>query len=1133
MPTPVTAARQCLTEESARALDEAVAVARRRSHAQTTSLHAVSALLSIPSSTLRDACARARSIAYPSRLQFRALELSVGVSLDRLPSSKTVEDPPISNSLMAAIKRSQANQRRHPESYHLQQLHSNNNNINNATGCSQTAALLKVELKYFILSILDDPIVSRVFGEAGFRSCDIKLALVHPPVTHVSSRFSRTRCPPIFLCNLTDSVSGQVGFNFPFSCQEDGFDENCRRIGEVMVKKSGKSPLLVGVCAMEALRGFTESLTRGKSGFLDGDLAGLIVISIEKEVNEFVTEGNEEKLGLKMKEMKGILEKCTASVGGGGGGGGVVLNFGDLKGLFLEGVLSDSVSSLVLKLTGLMEVYRRKLWLIGAVETVEIYRKFSDKFPNIEIDWDLHLLPITSSKSSFDGAHSKSSLMKSFVPFGGFFPTPSDFRSPLSGRNQSITRCNLCNEKYEQEVAAILKVGSTVSVADQHSENLPSWLRMAAVDTSKGEDVAKKKWDDICQRLHHMPAIYKLNLTPAGPQVPIVGAPQFATEKKQSSSEDPSINESRFPSQSPSTQIPRTSEAENTNFQSRLLVDVSSLAQQTDKVVRGFTHQPQQNLSGRNPSLFVPPVTTDLKLGTMYASTSQESNNLKSLDHKERLQRGSISAEFDANTKNTSYQFAQSSSCSGLATGEQFDQGDYKSIRKVLDEKVGWQDEAVNSVSQAVSQLRRSYGSCRGISCKGDIWLTFLGPDRVGKRRIASALAEVLFGSQEYLISVDLSSQDKGSQSNSIFECQELNGYDVKFRGKTVSDFIAAEVRKKPHSVIFLENVDEADYYVRHSLDQAIRTGKFPDSHGREIGINNMVLITTSTITKGNTTVFFEKKPMKFYEERILGAKSWQIQIVVGSISDDVSRSNVTGTRVTKIKEASASAFVNKRKLIDTVESSELEKTDTGERVCKASRSCLDLNLPVEDTDEDLKLGESDSESLSENSEGWLEEFLSQVDKKILFKPFDFDGLANKIVKEVSSQFQRTVGSEVPLEIDQEVMVQILAAAWLSERKGAVEDWLEKVLGRSFAEAQQKYHLTSQSVVQLVACEGVVVNEQAPELTGYLLFSLPALPRFIYNLTFLELKIAFKDWKGKMLLILCKLSWCDQLMNRP
>ncbi|GAB4859939.1 Protein SMAX1-LIKE 6 [Ancistrocladus abbreviatus] len=164
-----------MKDEAARALDDAVSVARRRNHAQTTSLHVVSAFLSLPSSILREACSRARSSAYSPRLQFRALELSVGVSLDRLPCSKNQNDeaPPISNSLMAAIKRSQANQRRQPEMYHLNQIQIQNGN-------PMSISSIKVELKQFVLSILDDPIVSRVFGEAGFRSCDIMLAIIHP-----------------------------------------------------------------------------------------------------------------------------------------------------------------------------------------------------------------------------------------------------------------------------------------------------------------------------------------------------------------------------------------------------------------------------------------------------------------------------------------------------------------------------------------------------------------------------------------------------------------------------------------------------------------------------------------------------------------------------------------------------------------------------------------------------------------------------------------------------------------------------------------------------------------------------------------------------------------------------------------
>lgn len=82
-------------------------------------------------------------------------------------------------------------------------------------------------------------------------------------------------------------------------------------------------------------------------------------------------------------------------------------------------------------------------------------------------------------------------MLGSFVPLGGFFSTPSDFTYPFSSTNQSFSRCKLCSEKYEQDVAVIQKGGSTISVADQYSESLPSWFRMAEHDTGEGVDVAK------------------------------------------------------------------------------------------------------------------------------------------------------------------------------------------------------------------------------------------------------------------------------------------------------------------------------------------------------------------------------------------------------------------------------------------------------------------------------------------------------------------------------------------------------------------------------------------------------------------------------------------------------------------
>jgi hypothetical protein len=365
-------------------LDDAVAVARRRSHAQTTSLHAVSALLGLPSSTLREACARARCSAYSPRLQFRALELSVGVSLDRLPSSsRALDEPQVSNSLMAAIKRSQANQRRHPESFHLHHQILQNNP-------QQTTSVLKVELKHFILSILDDPFVSRVFGEAGFRSCDIKLAIIHPPMV---SRFSRTRCPPVFLCNLTDSDPARRSLGLEVSG-----DENSRRIAQVLLRKSGKNPVLFGVYAVDALRSFVECVNKGGGSALPNELFGLSVICVESEISEFVNGGgSEEKMGLRFKELG---EQCL--------GPGIVVNLGDLMTLSEDGAFGEAVSFVVSQLTRLVELHGERLWVMGAAGTYETYSKLLGRFPSIEKDWDLHPLPITSSKPSNDGFCSKS-----------------------------------------------------------------------------------------------------------------------------------------------------------------------------------------------------------------------------------------------------------------------------------------------------------------------------------------------------------------------------------------------------------------------------------------------------------------------------------------------------------------------------------------------------------------------------------------------------------------------------------------------------------------------------------------------------------------------------------------------------
>ncbi|CDY67448.1 BnaAnng24300D [Brassica napus] len=908
MPTPVTTARQCLTEETARALDDAVAVARRRSHAQTTSLHAISGLLTMPSSILREVCISraAHSTPYSSRLQFRALELCVGVSLDRLPSSKpsptttttteneAEEEPPVSNSLMAAIKRSQATQRRHPETYHLHQLHG---------GVTQTTSVLKVELKYFILSILDDPIVSRVFGEAGFRSTDIKLDVLHPPVT----RFPRSRCPPLFLCNVTESGSGRARFGY-----SGDFDENCRRIGEVLGRKDKKNPLLVGTCGGKALKTFSDSINRGKVGFLPLEISGLSVVS----------------------------QSCSKSKTG------TVLNLGELK------VLTSD--ALVSRLSELLKLHCEKLWFVGSVSSNEMYLKLIERFPTIDKDWNIHLLPITSSNQ---GVYPKSSLMGSFVPFGGFFSSTSDFRVPFSNSmNQSrLPRCHLCNEKCEQEVTALGKSG------DQCSEKLPCWLRNVESEQDKGilrqakDDPntlasVQKKWDDICQRIHQTPAFPKLSFQPVRPQFPL--------------------------------QLVSTLQAENPPHQPGLSVKISKPKHIEDHTTRTTTNSPLSC------------VTTDLGLGTIY----QESSTPVSLNR-----RG-----FELSKEKPLSRYCK----------------DFKSLRELLSRKVGFQNEAVNAVSEIICGYRDDRSQLA--SATSNVWLALLGPDQVGKKKVATTLAEAFFGGRENCVCVDFKAQDR---------------LDDRFRGKTVVDYIAGEVSKRVESVVFIENVDKAEFPDQVRLSDAVRTGKLRDSHGREIGMKNVIVLATTS------NILDER--VEYSEGRVLTPKKCKLQI---KLADNANKNGL-----------------NKRR-------QELGTEGTELRAVKSQRSFLDLNLPVDETEANA---DEEAHAMSENSKAWLEDFFEQVDGKVTFKTIDFDGLAKNIQRSILSHFRRSFGHETRLEIESDAILQILAALrWSPDEEKTVDQWMQTVLSSSFAEARQKYNSNFSFAVKLVASQDSTAEEE-------------------------------------------------------
>ncbi|KAG8363016.1 hypothetical protein BUALT_BualtUnG0013800 [Buddleja alternifolia] len=594
--------------------------------------------------------------------------------------------------------------------------------------------------------------------------------------------------------------------------------------------------------------------------------------------------------------------------------------------------------------------------------------------------------------------------MGSFVPLGGFFSMPSKHEILHTTATQSLPLCTMCNEKYEKEVSAVLRGDSNKSAIDQHSINLSPWLQVAPCQTSKRSDIIESKNDKS-----------------------ILDAKVMAIQRK--------WNEI----------------CQQLHFSWTSQEDTSPAKSQTSSAC-----------CTSSPSVIS--VTTDLGLGTLYASEKESSE--KKLDLQERY---NVIQDFSESSRTHEYipnQLVQSSSSSHKLEKQIYTK-DLELPWKVLAEKIYWQTEAIQTISQTISRC----------SNKRNIWLSFVGPDKVAKRKIATAVAEIVFGKKEHMVSFDLTSQNVISPSYSIFDI-----YDTKYHGmisgrKMIVDYLAEALSKCSQSVVLLENIEKADFLVQNSLSQAVKIGKFQDSHGRDININNKVFILTSRFLKGHKDLFGQVES-EFSEEKVLEAKHFQMQLSVRTVDENHSRYSSTNVSVTPSEKLSSSQCpVNKRKFIKKPTKADMSKR-------RLSRSIIDLNMPVEDTEDDTDIDicyDEDDDESSENSKVWLDELLEHVDENVVFIPFDFDFIAQNILKDINMRLKRVVGAGTFLEIDREVLVQILAAAWLTltDGKNEFEDWIERVLCSSIKKARQNFNVTSDLVMKLVPCDGVLVAEQA------------------------------------------------------
>lgn len=155
-----------------------------------------------------------------------------------------------------------------------------------------------------------------------------------------------------------------------------------------------------------------------------------------------------------------------------------------------------------------------------------------------------------------------------------------------------------------------------------------------------------------------------------------------------------------------------------------------------------------------------------------------------------------------------------------------------------LHERVVGQDEAVRLVSDAIRRSRsglsdpnRPYGS-----------FLFLGPTGVGKTELCKALASFLFDSEDHLVRIDMSEfMEKHSVSRLIGAPPGYVGYE---EGGTLTE----AVRRKPYSVVLLDEVEKAHPDVFNVLLQVLDDGRLTDGQGRTVDFKNTVIIMTSNL---------------------------------------------------------------------------------------------------------------------------------------------------------------------------------------------------------------------------------------------------------------------------------------------
>ncbi|MEK4630386.1 MAG: ATP-dependent Clp protease ATP-binding subunit [Solibacillus sp.] len=288
-----------------------------------------------------------------------------------------------------------------------------------------------------------------------------------------------------------------------------------------------------------------------------------------------------------------------------------------------------------------------------------------------------------------------------------------------------------------------------------------------------------------------------------------------------------------------------------------------------------------------------------------------------------------------------------------------------------LHKRVVGQGEAVEAISRAIRRARaglkdpkRPIGS-----------FIFLGPTGVGKTELARALAEVMFGDEDAMIRVDMSEyMEKHSTSRLVGSPPGYVGFDDGGQ-------LTEKVRRKPYSVVLLDEIEKAHPDVFNILLQVLEDGRLTDSKGRVVDFRNTVVIMTSNV----------------------GADALKYRKHVGFNVGDVTSKNkdMKGTMLEELKKAFRPEFLNR--IDEMIVFHSLEKEHLKEIV---SLMVASLTKRLKEQDIELQLTDAALEKITD--EGYDPTYGARPLRRALQKHVE-DRLSEELLKGTLDKSQTVI----------------------------------------------------------------------------------------------------------------------------